>query len=579
MPFRTAAVACLAWLALAIPLVQSYQVLVSDQDTIRQVCSGVWAKNELGQGVQNSYIEILFAPASRGQLALVVFEWEDAQYLGVDPTGANKPNDWVSDRVYVCTLEARDAGLCQASQLGNFVTMPGSNSTIWSTSVRFDPVPSAPLGDEQAARGTGPYRYEVPKTGYYCVGTVPVSLQQARYNSSYAGVVDFENVYGGHLSGSEYPKIPFFKYLSFAYLALTLVWTVFAWLNRRDLLPLQNYVSLLLVFVLAEHFLTFRYEVYLNEVGHPGVAGAYLILVSVLGAVRNSLSLYLLCLAAMGLSIMRPDLGGALARVRLLAICHLVFGILYSLGSSAIPVDSASFFVIFFVVPLAFTLTAFLTWIMYSLSSTINDLTSRRQSYKRRMFVRLQYILYFAIFDICIAFIASAVTFSSRLRSSFPANTWKTRWFLVEGWSSVLYLIVFSSIAILWRPTSNNRKLTLSDELAQTEDEADLYDVDALLPRGEGGEDADELKDSFPMSRRSDAVRDERVMFEVGSDDEEERSGARRGRSEDDGSDDERRRLRYSEGDDRQLDITTQHDDRDSMDAPPEYRKNGSKDD
>lgn len=40
---------------------------------------------------------VLFAPASRGQLALVVFEWEDAKYLGMDPTGENKLNDWQED--------------------------------------------------------------------------------------------------------------------------------------------------------------------------------------------------------------------------------------------------------------------------------------------------------------------------------------------------------------------------------------------------------------------------------------------------------------------------------------------------
>lgn len=95
------------------------------------------------------------------------------------------------------------------------------------------------------------------------------------------------------------------------------------------------------------------------------------------------MSLYLLCLASMGLSIVRPTLGGALGRVRLLALLHLVFGILYvgtfslsklaadrrlyhrrySLGFSALSVDSEGFFVIFFVIPLALTLTAFLTWI------------------------------------------------------------------------------------------------------------------------------------------------------------------------------------------------------------------------
>lgn len=91
---------------------------------------------------------------------------------------------------------------------------------------------------------------------------------------------------------------------------------------------LQSYISSLAVVLVLEHFLTYRYQVYLNNVGHPGVAGAYLVLVSVVSAARNSVSLYLLCLAAMGLSIVRPSLGGALARVRLLGICHLVFGIL-----------------------------------------------------------------------------------------------------------------------------------------------------------------------------------------------------------------------------------------------------------
>ena len=115
--------------------------------------------------------------------------------------------------MYICTLAARQAGLCEYSQLGKFIvsdehSQTPINSTVWTTSVRFDPVPSAPLGVDEAARGTGPYRYEVPKSGYYCVGTVPVSLQQSRYNSSYAGVVDFEGNYGGHLPGSEYPKIP-----------------------------------------------------------------------------------------------------------------------------------------------------------------------------------------------------------------------------------------------------------------------------------------------------------------------------------------------------------------------------------
>lgn len=82
---------------------------------VRQVCSGMW-----GQGKQSPFIEgalpnsglprgstnpahrsclaaVLFSPASRGQAALVIFEWQDSKYLGVNPEGEPKLNDWAED--------------------------------------------------------------------------------------------------------------------------------------------------------------------------------------------------------------------------------------------------------------------------------------------------------------------------------------------------------------------------------------------------------------------------------------------------------------------------------------------------
>lgn len=73
--------------------------------------------------------------------------------------------------------------------------------------MRFDSVPSAPQNAEDKALGTGPYRYEVTKKGFYCAGVVPVVLEGASRNTSYEGVVDFENVFAGHLPASEYPKV------------------------------------------------------------------------------------------------------------------------------------------------------------------------------------------------------------------------------------------------------------------------------------------------------------------------------------------------------------------------------------
>lgn len=54
----------------------------------------------------------------------------------------------------------------------------------------------------------GPFRYPVPRTGFYCVGTVPVLVAGGgNKDVSFAGVVDFENVFKGRLPAAEKPKI------------------------------------------------------------------------------------------------------------------------------------------------------------------------------------------------------------------------------------------------------------------------------------------------------------------------------------------------------------------------------------
>lgn len=118
--------------------------------------------------------------------------------------------------------------MCPSSSLGEFiVTTPidvSPNSTsIFTTSVRFDK--SAQEDDFLPQGSTGPFRYPVSKTGYYCVGAVPVTFEQPQLDTtksdaessddsinpfaqiSYTGVVDFENVFKGHLPAAEYPKI------------------------------------------------------------------------------------------------------------------------------------------------------------------------------------------------------------------------------------------------------------------------------------------------------------------------------------------------------------------------------------
>ena len=89
-------------LLLAASSAAAYEVPIADTDYDRQVCSGMW-------GGQNTYINgkptsvapfphyacsleitVTFNPTSHGQLATVIYEWGDVDYLGVWDTSRSE---------------------------------------------------------------------------------------------------------------------------------------------------------------------------------------------------------------------------------------------------------------------------------------------------------------------------------------------------------------------------------------------------------------------------------------------------------------------------------------------------------
>lgn len=166
-----------------------------------------------------------------------------------------------------------------------------NDTTIWTTAVRFDGRATAGAQDLESAVETaldvnrGPFRYDVKKTGYYCVGAVPVTMSTGAAPSSddmdegtagnntittsttYTGVVDFQNVFEGHLPASEYPKIWFYGALACAYVLIGLVWGFLCYRHRRDILPIQHYISATIVFIVIEMIALSGYYRYLNYSG------------------------------------------------------------------------------------------------------------------------------------------------------------------------------------------------------------------------------------------------------------------------------------------------------------------------
>lgn len=497
----------------------------------------------MGGETIDPYIGVNYMSGATGQVAMVIFEWSDLNKIGkVDPS--------TGDMIYLCDASAVNDGLCTSTQQGRFLLNTENGTTdgtsIYSEGISF--LQSSPaVGNNDNNNDTlnglsdaHPVKYTVNSTGYYCVSVAPVG--NTAWTAHYDAVVEFRNAYG-ELPGSDYPKLLFYGALSIIYLIIGALWIVVCAMQWKELLPIQNYLSGIIVFTMIEMAFNWGYYDYLNVYGPNNVSHALLGWVSILNAGRNSLSFFVLLIVCMGYGVVVETLGRTMWKCRLLAMAHFVFGVAYSIGATLMPPEEAGLVVLFVIFPLAFTMTAFYVWTLSSLQQTIADLNKRRQTVKATMYKRLYRTLLFSVVVLGIFFVFNSVTFSGRLDPSWAAKNWQRRWLLLDGWLNLLYLIILSTIAFLWRPTRNNRRFAMSDEIAQD----DLDDFE--LPTREGGSDEDDDEyikriNGERQNGRSNPqgnVADDGLVFDIGDDDDDE---------EDKKSEDGKEHFHDAEGDD-----------------------------
>lgn len=111
--------------------------------------------------------------------------------------------------------------------------------------------------------------------------------------------------------------------------------------------------------------------------------------------------------------------------------------------------------------------------------------------------------------------------------ADYGARSWKYQWWLLDGWLALLYLVDLVTIAYLWRPSPNNRRLAMFDELAQDEEDAEDYDMEALERRTdalEHGRDHDDDDTATLVGRGPGSMAEDAVVFEIGDEDAHELS-------------------------------------------------------
>jgi hypothetical protein len=220
-----------------------------------------------------------------------------------------------------------------------------------------------------AAANLTPIEYPIIRTGYYCVLTA--SLQT---DLDFRAIAEFRNAYG-ELPGAQIAKLPFYGALAIVYAVMGLYWGFLYVQNRHDILPVQNYITATIVFLIFEMITTWAYYDWQNRRGVDVGSKVLLILVSILNAARNSISLFLLLIVCLGYGVVRSNLGKSMLWARILAATHFVFGVVYAIASLTIAPEDVGPLILLVVLPLAASLTAFYIWTL-NVSPKLNGMIS-----------------------------------------------------------------------------------------------------------------------------------------------------------------------------------------------------------
>lgn len=426
-----------------------------------QQCSGMFSRASVG-GTINPFIEVVFSKTSvPGNVSVVVFEYKDVDKIGV-------PIDGTDERQLMCDDDALTHELCIEEDRGQFLIDPvARNDTKLSILTK-----SVALADPM------PMRFDIKHTSYYCVSTLTLD------SSIYTGVVEFRNSYG-ELPAGEYFNLPFYGGLAIVYLVIGFLWAFQYVQHKAEILPVQNYITVLIGFLSAEMIVIWGYYDYVNLHGYNTGSTVYMVAVALLNAFRNSFSFFMILIVSMGYSVVRPSLGPAMVRARILAVAHFVFGVLYSVTSMAVSAETASPWVLLVILPLSATMTVLYLWTLNSLQATIKELNQRMQTQKALMYKRLWGVVIWSITVMVLFILLNTFTLANRSPDFLPQH-WKDR-FVLDGWLNTLYLTVFGTIVFLWRPTADNRRFAMSEELRQDDFELDVNISD------DGGSDDEQV--------------------------------------------------------------------------------------
>ncbi|SCU94941.1 LADA_0G12420g1_1 [Lachancea dasiensis] len=443
-------------------LVTANKAVLSDKNP--QACSGMYSREDWG-GKIDPYISFNLRELSNTKgVSVAIFDFKDYEHLGVYVD---------SSPYYICDDYAIEKGACNATHkneyiVRNLITDPttGENETLSAQVQSF----------YQTETGLHETRYSVKSTGYYCVVASSIDSSSPKFSAT----INFRNAFG-QLPAAEINNLPLYGLLAIFYLVAMALYSFAFWKHKNELLPLQKYLLAFFAFLTVEQIFIWAYYDIKNEKGDTAGTKVYMVFVSILTSAKTSFSFFLLLVIALGYGVVYPKLNKKLMRrCQIFAGVNFVLSVAYLIQNYLTNPESVTLWPLATLVPLGITMLGFYFWILRSMSQTLRYLQEQRQVVKLKMYKKLLSTIYFSLLVLFAGIVLSSFVFIGMNSIEMVEQHWRTRFFFVDFWPSLVYYFVFVTVAFIWRPTDTSYMLACSQQLPTDPENVADFDLDDL---------------------------------------------------------------------------------------------------
>ncbi|ERM99456.1 transmembrane protein 87A [Amborella trichopoda] len=394
------------------------------------------------------------AAGAKGQTALVqaiVFEVEDRESIGGSAYGGQ--------RAVCCTADLAKLGACKQ---GEIIYRPSKTKSNWPQ------VFNVHFIDDNLLAFMESKTIPITSTGMY-------NLYFIHCDPKLKGLImDGQTVWKnptGYLPGRMAPLMNFYGFMSLAFVILGLVW--FSQYARfwREVLQLQNCITLVIGLGMFEMALWYFEYADFNKTGVRPIG--ITIWAVTFGAIKRTVSRLIILVVSMGYGVVRPTLGGLTSKVVLLGATFFLASEVLELVENVGSVNDLSGQALLFLsLPVALLDAFFIIWIFTSLSRTLDKLQSRRMMAKLDIYRKFTNALAVAVI-VSLGWLGYELYFKSK---DVYNERWQSAWVVPAFWQ-VISLSLLCVICTLWAPSQNSTRYAYSEDVNEDFDREEGFSL------------------------------------------------------------------------------------------------------